>query len=137
MLTSKICGNVNTLHFGTRAAYIIGNDDILGKPILTMEQECTRDIPFEDWKGITYDLKQEWEYVTGAAEEKANRTAGVRDHGNTGMTPEDFQNAVNSRIELMRREGHGQELPEKFAYLERDEVRQSHCSRVHCAGCTT
>ena len=119
----KHCGSVTNLVYGTRASYIAGNDDVLGRPVLTMDQECSRKWQFEDWKGVRYVLANEWEYVKGAACELPDCTAGVRDVGNTGRTVRDFSDEVNSFIEERRRQGYGTVLPSgEFAYLTTEEV---------------
>jgi len=120
--TAKHCGSTRTLVYGTRASYIAGNEEILGKPVLTMEQECQRAWEFEDWKGVKYRLDSEWQYVSGVAKQKEDCTAGVRDNGNEGKTVDDFVDQINSHIEERRRLGHGRELPTEFAYMTRDEV---------------
>ena len=77
-----------TSRYATRDAFIRGLDDILAKPVLTMEQEFSRAMEWEDWKGEKYNLIDEWAYVNRRAERKADCTPGERDANNQGMTPE-------------------------------------------------
>jgi len=124
---TKHCVSISTLVYGTRAAYILGNDEILGKPVLTMEQECTRDTHFHDWRGSKFTIKELWEYVNKAAVPQQGCTAGFRDEKNADMRPEDFLYAINHHIEERRRrremeEKGRNELPDAYAYLSLDEV---------------
>lgn len=120
-----------TLRYATRDAFIRGLDDVLSKPVLTLAQEFDRDMEWEDWKGVRYSLRQEWEYVTGEAKPKTGCTPGERDQNNVyqdedgklrGLTPEMFQVRINHKIFRRRYHGHGTSLPLKSAYLTLDEV---------------
>jgi len=57
-----------------------------------------------------------------AAEERSGCTPGIRDKGNSGMTPDDFRNLINKKIEERRLEGWGTDLAETYAFLTREEV---------------
>lgn len=64
--------------------------------VFSMEYEFSR--PFfkwTDWKGVHYNLRNEWKYVTGPAETRQGCTPGVRDEHTNGLTPEAFLNRVN------------------------------------------
>ncbi len=95
-ISSKHCGSVIMLVYGTREAYIAGNDEILGKPVLTMQQECERTWSFEDWKGVKHRLRDLWEYVNGVARSKEGETAGTRDARNDGKSVQDFYDEVSA-----------------------------------------
>ena len=121
-LGSKMCGSAITLMYGDRNAYIAGLEDILARPLLTLEQEFTRDFEFTDWQGATHTLQQQWAYVTGPAQ-RADMTHGARDANNDGKTPEAFKDQVNAFIRARRDASeHGGSLPEAHAYLTVDEI---------------
>ena len=67
-----------TLHYSQRDAYVRGLDDILSRPVLTLEQEFRRDKEWEDWKSKRHNLRDEWKYVNGAAYESDGTLAGAR-----------------------------------------------------------
>jgi hypothetical protein len=119
---AKLVGTVQMLAYGDRRAYVKGLDDIFAKPVLTMENEFDRDFVWSDWKGASYSLKEEWEYVTGPAQRKDDCTPGSRDSNNDGKSPEEFLTAVNDVIVKRRKEGHGTRLPINFALLTLEEV---------------
>ena len=97
-------------------------DDVLAKPPLTMELECQRAILWEDARGVGYDLREEWRYVSGPAVPKPGCTAGTRDEKNAGKLPADFQAEANEFIRGRRRAGYGLQLLEEDALLTLDEV---------------
>ena len=111
--TGKLCGSVTTLQYANRIAYVDGLDDILAKPVLTMELEFDRDFTWIDWKGVHYELRKEWAYVCGPADPKKGCTPGTRDEGNRGRTPEDFLEIVNKFIQDRRAEKIGIFLDER------------------------
>jgi hypothetical protein len=122
----KLCGSTTTLQYGDRAAYIAGLDDIIARPILTIKLEFDRDFKWVDWRGIEYDLRTEWAYVTGPARRCESCTPGIRDDCNEGKTLSEFEDAVNSCIRKRRRAAtkHNRcHLEEGCAYLSTDEVR--------------
>jgi hypothetical protein len=119
----RLCGSVVTLLYESRAAFVKGMDDVLGRPMLTMAQECSRPDRFVDWRGVAHTLRAEWEYVNGPAGNKhAPPGAGERDTNHEGMVPADFERRVNSLIRQRRADGHGLALREVDAMLSRDEV---------------
>ena len=124
--TGKLCGSVTTLQYANRIAYVDGLDDILAKPVLTMELEFDRDFTWVDWKGKEYKLREEWAYVCGPADPKKGCTPGTRDEGNGGRTPDDFLKIVNKFIQDRRAEDRRAEkrirLAESDGLLTRDEV---------------
>ncbi len=95
----KLCGAINELSYGGRESFIEGLDGMLSlTPPLTMEQEFTRDMHWQDWKGAMYSTRAEWEYVNGPAERSEGRTAGTRDDQFDGMRPGDFLEAANRYV---------------------------------------
>lgn len=54
----KMGGHVATLQYGSRDSYIRGVQDIVSKPVLTMEQEFMRECTWTDWKGVKYTLRE-------------------------------------------------------------------------------
>ena len=119
----KICGGV--LSYATHEAFVNGLEDIIELPVLMMAQEFERHYEWTDWKGVRYDLKTEWEYVTGPASMR-NATPGRRDAHNEGMTPQDFLQLANDRIAARRmkaqEEGAPVLLEDEFAFLTLEEV---------------
>ena len=96
------------LTYASRRAFVNGMDDIVGRPVLTMAQECSREWRFRDWKSCEYSLRSEWDYVVGRAEAQAGCTAGTRDVRNGGKTPEDFLAEANALIAERREAEEGQ-----------------------------
>jgi len=96
----KLVGEPVSLQYASRRAFIAGLDDILSRPMLTMEQEFARDLEWVDYKGVDYSLREEWEYVNGPAKETRGRTPGVRDEGNDGKTVD--SSSMASTITLRR-----------------------------------
>jgi hypothetical protein len=121
-LTSKLCARTFTLSYGDRDAYVSGLDDVLARPILTLEQEWTRELEWADYAGVCYTARECWRYVTGVATCKAGCTPGVRDAGNEGKTPSHFMTEVNAFIRARRDQGHGVALSEDDAMLTLEEV---------------
>ena len=118
----KLCGASSTLSYGAKDQYIRGLDDILAKPILSMEQEFDRELSWRDWKGATHSLREAWAYVTGPARRTEGCTPGVRDASHDGKTPAEFLAAANSHIADRRAAGHGTSLAACDALLTLDEV---------------
>jgi hypothetical protein len=119
----KMCGSTVALQYGSRSAYVTGLDDLIAKPLLSLAAEYDRDMAWTDWKGVGYNLRDEWRYVNGPASKADDCTPGVRDDGeNDGMTVEDFMEKVNSFIRKRRAGMLRAMLPEEVAYLTRDEV---------------
>ena len=121
-VSGKMVAAPLTLHYGERSSYIAGVQDLIQKPSLTMLQEFSRDSSWKDWKGVSYSLRECWQYVTGPASRKEGCTPGTRDDNNEGKTPEQFQDETNHFITERRRSGLGTNLPESYALLTRDEV---------------
>ena len=94
----KMCSSVTTLSYGSRTDFISGLDHVIAQPVLTMEQEFSRHIEWQDWKGITYSLRDEWAYVNGPAKATEGCSAGTRDADNHGKWPADFQAERNAFI---------------------------------------
>lgn len=118
----KLCSVPQTLTFGKREAYIDGIEALISKPLLTMEQECTRHNTWMDWKGNTYSIAEEWAYVNGRASSKIGCTPGTRDANNDGKSVEDFLQMANDHIASRRAAGALTLLPESHAFLTRDEL---------------
>ena len=95
--THKMCDELASLTYGTRQTYIDGLNDILHKPILTMEQEWQREFTWVDREDHKYTSAKEWAYVTGPAIPE-DCTPGRRDAANEGKTPENFMQEVNDEI---------------------------------------
>mmetsp|Transcript_48529 Transcript_48529/g.127834 ORF Transcript_48529/g.127834 Transcript_48529/m.127834 type:complete len:332 (-) Transcript_48529:328-1323(-) len=110
-----------TLQYASREAYVQGLSDLLQAPMLTMAMEFARDTQWTDWQGTTYSLREEWGYCTGRAF-TCRCTPGMRDEGNEGMEPSDFQARVNAHIRERRTVGLGQQLADEFAYLGVEET---------------
>ena len=119
---NKMCGEVVTLQYSRSEAHVAGIEDLTAKPMLTMADECSRDLRWVDWRGARYSLRDEWAYVNGAAVRTEDCTPGIRDKNNDGLTPSDFFARVNSHIADARRRGHGALLPAEYASLTLDEV---------------
>ena len=117
----KYCKGSSELRYGSRVAFVKGLDDLIAKPLLTMAQEFDRDMRWCDWKKAEYNLRDEFAYVCGPAEQ-ANRTPGLRDEGNAGVSPEQFLQRVNEFIRERRRRGLGTRILEAQALLILDEV---------------
>jgi len=111
-----------TLSYGDRSAYIVGVQDLIQKPPLTMLQEFSRDLSWKDWKGVRYSLRECWQYVTGPASRKEGCTPGTRDANNNKKAPETFRDEANHHIIERRTSGLGNNLPESYALLTLDEV---------------
>jgi Ca2+-binding EF-hand superfamily protein len=92
-----MCDELASLTYGTRQTYIDGLNDILHKPILTMEQEWQREFTWVDREDHKYTSAKEWAYVTGPAIPE-DCTPGRRDAANEGKTPENFMQEVNDEI---------------------------------------
>ena len=121
----KMCVSNISLKYGSRAAYIKGLDDLIAKPVLTMAMEFAREQTWTDWQGVSYTLREEWAYVTGAAKCTSDCTPGTRDEHNNGKTPEDFLASANGFILSRRKAAKREEravLPEEAAFLTLDEV---------------
>ena len=116
-----------SLYYGARQTYIDGLNDILHKPILTMQQEWQRSFMWTDHAGVKYRSEEEWEYVNGEAVPAADKTPGTRDEKNGGMSVVQFCDRINARI-AERREKLKQMSPdtpmpsEANAFLTREEV---------------
>jgi hypothetical protein len=110
------------LSYGNRSKFVDGIEDIFAKPVLTLSEEFDRDITWTDWKGVTYSLRDEYEYVTGAAKLTYGCTPGVRDAQNDGKRPEDFLHEMNDLILRRRKEGYGLNMPEDLAFLSMEEI---------------
>jgi len=119
---SKMCSGL--LFYAGRDAFVDGLDDIVELPMLTMAQEFDRDLNWIDWKGATYHLREEWEYVNGSAVKCDHCTPGTRDMTNMGKTPDDFRSEINAYIHSCRTARHGimLMLPEDYAFLSIEEV---------------
>ena len=119
---SKLCASSSALSYGDRSAFAQGLDDLVGRPPLSMEQECTRPLSWKDWKGVEYTMWDAWKYVNGPAAVAFDCTPGTRDEGNAGKSPEDFVKDVNAFIASRRAAGYGLHLSDAFAWFTRDEV---------------
>ena len=53
---ARMCEEVTTLTYGDREAFVTGLYDIIDSPLLTLEEEFTREIYFEDWHGQRHSL---------------------------------------------------------------------------------
>ena len=79
-------------------------EDILSAPVMSMAAEFARQMVWTDWRGATYSLAEEWEYVNGPAARRvggapaahASAHTGVRDENNGGKLPSDFAAEVNA-----------------------------------------
>eukprot|EP00966_Prymnesium_polylepis_P098392 2278515-Prymnesium_polylepis.1 len=120
--TAKLCPAPITLSYGNRASYTDGIDELISKPLLTLEQEFGREYTWQDWKGVSYSLKDEWKYVNGPAVTKMDCTPGTRDKDNNGLKPEAFRKKGNDWISEQRKKGIGEQFPEALAKLTLDEV---------------
>jgi hypothetical protein len=121
---AKLCGvtDLVTLSYACRKEFASGLDDVLARPVLTMELEWNRDLEWTDWTGRHYNARDEYEYVCGPAEKKEKCTPGTRDAENGGYMPTDFLKRVNNFILDRRKQGHGTFLEEEHALLKLDEV---------------
>lgn len=93
--------------------------------MLTMAQEFSREYSWTDWKGASYTLHGEWEYVNGPAVSKPGCTPGHRDEQNHGVTVERFLRRANDVIAKGREALRARDQPmlrEDDAHLTRDEV---------------
>ena len=123
--SSKMCAGAVTLSYGNRDAYVKGIDALIAKPLLTIEQEFSRDVRWCDWKGVSYTLRAEWQYVSGVAKAKDGCTPGTRDANNDDKTPDDFLRLANAKIEERREaaSARGEALmPASHAKLSMEEV---------------
>jgi hypothetical protein len=118
----KLCGQVVTLSYGTRDAFVRGLDSVITRPTLTLQQEFGRELAWVDWKGARFSLRAEWDYVCGPAKRRKGCTAGERDANNHGLRPADFSRRANAFIAERRKQGLGVLLAEADAYLTLDEV---------------
>ena len=118
---SKLCAQIITLQYQKRKAYLSGLDDILTKPVLLMAQEFAIDYEWQDWRGHSFNLRDEWAYVEGPAKRLEGCTPGTRDDENEGLEPTDFLRRVNEHIAERRAMGYGS-LPAEHAELTLDEV---------------
>jgi Ca2+-binding EF-hand superfamily protein len=119
--THKMCDEFASLTYGGRQTYIDGLNDILHKPILTMQQEWQRELCWSDREGVKYKSTEAWAYVTGPAI-AADCTPGRRDATNNGKTPQDFMQEVNDEIRRhWLEEKKTQDVP-AFALVTLDEV---------------
>ena len=116
---SRYSTSHRTLTFHDRRTYVRGLDALIAKPPLTMELEFQRE---QEWEcngpagsPTRTTLRAEWEYVNGPA-----RSAGKRDAGKEGWTPERFREDVNDFIR--KRAGMQSRLPHENALLTLDEV---------------
>ncbi|KAL1521882.1 hypothetical protein AB1Y20_021533 [Prymnesium parvum] len=119
---SKLCQGAATLLYGTRTSFVNGLSDLIGKPLLTMEQEFERDFTWTDWKGKSYNLRNEWAYVNGPAVPAENCTPGTRDADHLGKTPEQFLQIVNDHIRAQRAAGYGAHLSDLQSQLSLQEL---------------
>ena len=119
---AKLCGTSVSLSYADRKAFVGGLDDILARPVLTMELEFDREMSWTDWHDVRYCARAEYAYVCGPAVEKAECTPGTRDANNSGKTREDFLEEVNAFIKGRREGGHGLFLAEQYAFLTLNEV---------------
>ena len=123
--SSKMCAGAVTLSYGNRDAYVKGIDALIAKPLLTIEQEFSRDVKWHDWKGVSYTLRETWQYVTGVAKARDGCTPGTRDANNDGKTPGDFLRLANAKIEERREAAaaRGEVLmPKSHAMLSMEEM---------------
>jgi hypothetical protein len=100
---SKFACDYNFLEFGTTDSMVRGITDITNQPVLTMEQEFSRNDTWTDWKGQTYSAWGEWEYVTKPVEGGGKEGSGFggRDEGmpdRTGWEPAKFLEVANAAI---------------------------------------
>jgi hypothetical protein len=104
---SKFACDYNFLHFGNTECMVRGIADITNRPVLTMEQEFSRNDSWTDWKGTTFSAWAEWEYVTSpvagatdgcATDGSAGSGFGARDEGRTGWEPAKFLEVANAAI---------------------------------------
>ncbi len=148
----KICGAV--LSYASHEAFVNGLEDMLELPVLTMAQvripsalsfgcrtcrltvalssvsplaaqEFERNMEWVDWKGIKYNLRTEWDYVSGPASAR-DATPGRRDAQHEGLMPHDFLKLANDRITARRKKARDDGivvlLEDEFAFLTLDEV---------------
>ena len=101
---------------------MVRRQDVLKKPMLTMQQEFAKDHSWTDWKGVTYSLAQVWDYVNGRATRLEGCTPGTRDANNDGKAKEDFLCETNDFIRVRRSEGCGTELKDTYAFLTMEEI---------------
>ena len=111
-----------TLTYNKRESFLKGLDDLIAKPVLSMEHEFGRDESWVDWKSRRYTLKDEWAYVNGKASRKVGCTPGTRDDNNDAKTPQDFMARVNGFIQERRNASYGVLLTEDHAFLTMEEV---------------
>ena len=48
---NKLCASSSALSYGDRSTHTRGLDDLVGRPVLSMAQECARSLSWKDWKG--------------------------------------------------------------------------------------
>ena len=89
----KFVESVHSLTFLDRLAYVRGITDLTTGLRHTMSDEWTRADEWRDFAGVAYASTSVWEYANGPAC-VAECTPGLRDVGNVGMGPEDFQELV-------------------------------------------
>ena len=116
-----------SLQYASRQAFVKGLDDIITRPLLTLEQEFTRDYAWTDYKGASYTLREEWEYVNGPAVPATDKTPGTRDKDNGGVTLQQFCDRINDHIakrreELKAADPYAPMPSEANAFLTREEV---------------
>ena len=116
-----------SLQYASRQAFVKGLDDIITRPLLTLEQEFTRDYAWTDYKGASYTLREEWEYVNGPAVPATDKTPGTRDKDNGGVTLQQFCDRINDhiakrRVELKAADPYAPMPSEANAFLTREEV---------------
>ena len=85
---------------GSTEAFVTSLTPIINAPVLTMQEEWTRDDRWTDRFGSDCSAAAEWAYVTGRVSEGHKGGAGVgeRDKGNEGMTPRDFLERANAFV---------------------------------------
>ena len=95
----KMC---SALSYGTRQSFVDGIDDLSEYQTLAIGDEWRRAHTWSDWKGASYTMNDEWDYVTGIARCTPGRTAGTRDEHNHGKSVGGFLDDVNGFL-LRRR----------------------------------
>ena len=119
----KFVGFSQTLTYASRDAFVKGLHELLARPFLTMEQECTRELAWTDWAGKGYTIADEFDYVNGSATRKAGCTPGVRDEHHDGRTVDDFVAIAREYVlERLAQKGGGTAESHAAAVLTRDEV---------------
>jgi len=123
----KMADRPVSLQYASRQAFVKGLDDIITRPLLTLEQEFTRDYKWTDYKGASYTLREEWEYVNGPAIPATGKTPGTRDKANGGVTLQQFCDRINDHIakrreKLKAADPYAPMPSEANAFLTREEV---------------